>query len=257
MKNAFLNTYYENSEIYGSENKFVNSSNRFEILINKIKNLNYYPTNILDLGCGTGFLSYHLKKIFPNATVYGIDISKKAIVLASNKYKNIKFLVSDSEQHMPFDDNQFDLILSGEHIEHLSDPDSYLLEINRIIKLNKYLILTTPNLGFWLSRLLLLFGRQPFYLEPSLRRVLPIIKIGNKTFPDRLDVMPAGHLRLYTLDMLVKLLQLYGFKNIKNSGTYFLANFPFKQIDRFFSKFPSLAFGIVIEAEKICDIPYE
>ena len=45
--------------------------------------LNYYELppkpKILDVGCGKGYLLYDIKKIMPEADIYGIDISEYAI----------------------------------------------------------------------------------------------------------------------------------------------------------------------------------
>jgi ubiquinone/menaquinone biosynthesis C-methylase UbiE len=160
---------YEMKGVYGDAEKFMSHTNRFNQIIALIKELEKTPTEILDVGCGTGYLANEMKRLYPNANVIGIDISKKALSIGKTEYKQITFMEVDAEKILPFFDNRFDLVISGEHIEHLKDPDTYLSEINRIMKKDSILILTTPNLAYWLSRMLLLFGRQPYYLEPSLR----------------------------------------------------------------------------------------
>ena len=62
---------------------------------------------VLDAGCGTG---YYTKQLVAN-NVYGIDISKKAVKIASKKDSNISFAVS-SVFNTPFKDNTFDAIIS-------------------------------------------------------------------------------------------------------------------------------------------------
>lgn len=252
MNNSKLNKQiYEREGVYGDAEKFTSHTNRFNQIITFIKDLDKEPSEILDVGCGTGYLANEIKKLYPQAKVTGIDISKTALSLGKKEYKKITLLEVDAEKAFPFTDNRFDLVISGEHIEHLKDPDTYLSEINRIMKKHGTLILTTPNLGFWLSRILLLLGRQPYYLEPSLQKTLPIISIGKKTFPEDLNTLPSGHLRLYTFDMLKKLLMAYGFKTFDAKGSTMLKNFPFKQIDNFFAHFPAFAFGLVLKLRKI------
>ncbi|HSW88401.1 MAG TPA: class I SAM-dependent methyltransferase [Candidatus Saccharimonadales bacterium] len=251
MSNTNFNKdIYEMDGVYGDADKFAPNANRLQHMLAFITKLEKTPREILDIGCGTGHLANEIKKIYPNANITGIDISKKAIAIGKKAYKQITLLQGDAEKNLPFASACFDLVISGEHIEHLQDPDTYLSEINRILKKDGILLLTTPNLGYWVSRILLLFGRQPYYLEPSLRKTLPIVSFGKKSFPENLDILPSGHLRLYTFDMLKKLLNAYGFTTLDAKGSYMLKNFPFKQLDHFFANFPSLSFGLILKVKK-------
>lgn len=245
------NQIYENKGVYGDKEKLIGkSSDRLEKMLKIVRNLKQEPENILDIGCGTGYFAHLLKVMYPNAKVYGVDISRTALSIGRNKYKDIKFLKADAEIKLPFKDNMFDLLISGEHIEHVRDIDQTLLEINRVTKNGGVLVVTTPNLASWMNRILLLFGKQPWYLDPSLRKTLAVFSIGNFTFPENLDSPPSGHLRLYTLDMLKKLLQSYGFKTVGVQGRTMLQKILLKQIDKIFSYIPALAFGLIVKTEK-------
>jgi ubiquinone/menaquinone biosynthesis C-methylase UbiE len=46
----------------------------------------------------------------------------------------------------PFDDEEFDLVLVQEIIEHLLDCQHLLREVNRVLRNGGYFYLTTPNL---------------------------------------------------------------------------------------------------------------
>ncbi|MDE6671006.1 MAG: methyltransferase domain-containing protein [Ruminococcus sp.] len=48
---------------------------------------------ILDAGCGEGYYTSGIKNISPDSEIYGIDISKTAVEMASKCYKNITFSV--------------------------------------------------------------------------------------------------------------------------------------------------------------------
>lgn len=244
------NAIYECKGVYGDEEKFTTKSLRLNQMMDYVRSLETSPKRVLDIGCGTGFFSKKISEIYPMANIYGIDISQRALSIAKQKYQNIKFIKSDAELQLPFKNNFFDLIISGEHIEHTKDVDTYLLEIYRVMTRNGILILTTPNLGSWLNRMLLLFGLQPFYLEPSLRKTLPILSYFGKTFPEDLSASPSGHLRLYTLNMLKKLLEYYGFALVEVKGRAILKGYVLKQIDLFFSKIPSLSYGLVLKLKK-------
>ncbi len=47
---------------------------------------------------------------------------------------------------LPYKDGEFDVVFSGETIEHHVDTDWFLSEINRVLKLNGLLVLSFPNI---------------------------------------------------------------------------------------------------------------
>lgn len=55
------------------------------------------PQELLDLGCGEGYYTNGLKRAFPETTVYGLDISKTAINMATRYNKDIYWLVGNSK----------------------------------------------------------------------------------------------------------------------------------------------------------------
>lgn len=237
--------------VYGDEEKY--SNDRVEKMLYFVKSFETPPKNVLDIGCGTGYFLNLLTQEIEKLNAIGIDISKTAIKIGKKKYPKVKFILADAEKKLPFKNNYFDVVISGENIEHVRDIDTYLAEINRITKKEGMLIVTTPNLASWMNRILLLLGKQPFYLEASLVKTFPIFRIGKYTFPETLNNPPAGHLRLFTLDMIRKLLFYYGYKTTHQKGRWILSKPLLKQIDKFFSIFPNLSFGYVLSAIKVKD----
>ena len=69
-----------------------------------------HAQTILDVGCGEGYYSAQVAAGFPGATLYGLDISKDAVRLASGKYKGGHWLCGTAAK-LPFDGG-FDLLLS-------------------------------------------------------------------------------------------------------------------------------------------------
>lgn len=244
MRLAHRKSIYEKKGVYGDEGKLTSSYKRLDKMLWLLSGIDK-PKSVLDLGCGTGYLSNILKQRYPNAKIFGVDISNTALSRARKQYPSLTFVNADAERKLPFHNEHFDLVVSGEHIEHLKDVDTYLQEIFRITKKNGYLLLTTPNLASWLNRLLLLVGRQPWYLEPSLRRTFPIFRFGSYVFPENPGSYAVGHLRLFTLDMIKKLLLHYGFKMENVKGAEIMTKPVLKQIDTFFTNIPSLSFGLV------------
>ena len=107
----------------------------------KIKELLKYEDTlkkmkILDFGCGDGNSSVYLKKYFPNALIYGIDVSTQSIALATEKnIPNSIFQAFDGTV-IPFKEEEFDLVFTSmvfHHIEHKLHKQ-ILSEIYRILK---------------------------------------------------------------------------------------------------------------------------
>lgn len=73
------------------------------------------PKNALDVGCGTGRLVYHLRRLGIEA--YGIEISKYALQTASEEVR--PFLKRGDIVKIPYKDNSFDLVLTFDVLEHL------------------------------------------------------------------------------------------------------------------------------------------
>lgn len=105
------------------------------------------PLQILDAGCGTGFLSILLKSF---GDVKGIDISKTAIRFA--KKRGVKATLGTVE-HIPYNNGVFDVIVSIDVLYHKSVRDDVraLSEFYRILKPGGFVILRLPAIS-WLRR---------------------------------------------------------------------------------------------------------
>lgn len=119
---------------------------------------------ILDLGSGvtSSFLRLLKKKGYKN--ILGFDLTESASREAK-KY-GLKVLVGDLEKddlEKLFKGEKFDYIIMGEVIEHLFFPQEALGKIKKILKPAGKLIISTPNAGFWLNGLLMVFFPQ--YLD--------------------------------------------------------------------------------------------
>ncbi|MDD5593418.1 MAG: class I SAM-dependent methyltransferase [Candidatus Margulisbacteria bacterium] len=95
---------------------------------------------ILDVGCGKGFLLYELKKLLPQATVKGFDISQYAIENAKAEIKGDLF-VQRAQDRFPYKDKEFDLVISINTLHNLLlfDFVSALKEVERVGR-DKYIV---------------------------------------------------------------------------------------------------------------------
>jgi 2-polyprenyl-3-methyl-5-hydroxy-6-metoxy-1,4-benzoquinol methylase len=104
--------------------------------------------NVLDAGCGPGFITAQLAALGHRVT--GIDTSPEGIRLARNTYPNARF-----ETRSVYDDltglapeEGWDLIVSAEVIEHLFAPPRFLENMNRHMRQNGVLLISCPYHGY-------------------------------------------------------------------------------------------------------------
>jgi SAM-dependent methyltransferase len=119
-----------------------------------------------------------------------------------------------------FAGHEFDVVFCGEVIEHVFSPDAVLSDLKTLLRPNGILILSTPNLGYWVNRLLLLVGISPLFVENSARaklgRRFRFLGQGNET---------QGHIRLFTHRAVRDLLDLHGFELLRTRSVP-VWNFP-------------------------------
>ncbi len=209
------------------------------MLLENIPNVN---VKILDVGCGNGTLSQVISQRVKTKVV-GVDISptllKKAKARGIDAYE-----IDVCTQLLPFEDNKFDVAILARALEHLIDPDFAIKEIKRVLKKEGLLVLSTPNLGAWHNRLLLMLGLQPLFTEVSSKKVF------GRKFLQLGEGNPAvGHLRIFTLNALKAFLSYYHFKINEIKGARFLEEYPvLNHLDKIFSAFSSLSSYILIVA---------
>ena len=196
--------------------------------------------NILDVGCGDGILSQIISQKF-KTKVIGVDISPTLVKKAKERGIDT-YEIDICTQPLPFEDNKFDVVIVARTLEHLVDPDFAIKEIKRVLKKEGLLVLSTPNLGAWHNRLLLMIGLQPFFTEVSSKKVF------GRKFPQLGEGNPAvGHLRIFTLNALKAFLSYYKFKIKEIKGGRFLEEYPvLNHLDKIFEIFPSLSSYILV-----------
>ena len=163
------------------------------------------PNSLLDVGCGSGVFLQLVRERHPECSwMAGIERDEKQVEVARKRGFDCRPGRIDVE--FPFADGSFDMVFAGEIIEHVADPDYLLCEIRRVLKPGGYLLLTTPNLVCWYNRLLVLAGVTPMFVEHSYyRNYGPSYSFARRVTP------AVGHLRIFTLTPLKKILEHNGF----------------------------------------------
>lgn len=96
---------------------------------------------VLEIACGTGILVSWLAE--RGAHVVGCDISEQALGRA--RARGTGEYAGCDIHRLPFRDQEFDVVVCCETLEHTLDPDAALRELRRVAKPGASLLLTTPS----------------------------------------------------------------------------------------------------------------
>jgi SAM-dependent methyltransferase len=101
-------------------------------------------SRVLDGACGMGYGSAILAAAGASEVV-GVDLDEKVIAqVGAAAGAGTRFEVADLRD-LPFGDDEFDLVVSFETIEHVPDPKTVLDELARVLKPGGLLLISTPN----------------------------------------------------------------------------------------------------------------
>jgi SAM-dependent methyltransferase len=81
----------------------------------------------LDFGCGNGVLTDIIRQALPAWTVFGTDLSRKALSNARTRFPKCTFIERDDPS---LRSNAFDFVFSNHVIEHVADLDDVLDQMN-------------------------------------------------------------------------------------------------------------------------------
>jgi ubiquinone/menaquinone biosynthesis C-methylase UbiE len=157
--------------------------------------LQLLPKNIklertLDVGCGAGGTSELLKKEFGAKYTVGLEVVEKAAEQATERLDQVYKLSAESKE-LPFDANEFDLILFADVLEHLVDPWNALHRFSEFLKPGGHVIISLPNIQNWKILLKLFLGRWEYA---------------------DFGIMDRTHLRFFTVKSAVAMTSNAGFR---------------------------------------------
>ncbi len=184
---------------------------------------------ILDQGCGHGDDLLNIKESITNLNLTIrlelIGIENYLPYVEECRQKGIKIFSIDIEKDVyPVKDNEIDIIISNQVLEHTKEIFWIFEQFQRILKPGGILIIGVPNLASLHNRVLLFLGEQP----TSQQSLSP-------------------HIRTFTLPDLKKFAEVNDFfKFLEKKGSNF---YPFPpSLSKFLSKmFPSLSWGLFVK----------
>jgi glycosyltransferase involved in cell wall biosynthesis len=149
---------------------------------------------ILDVGCGQGRVAAELTK--KGCQVTGMD---RHIPSPSNAPGDVSFIRWDLDRsEFPVNVSEFDQIFLLDIIEHLKDPAHFMDELRFAAACSRpEIVLTTANIGFFATRMMLLLGQFNY---------------GKK------GILDVTHTRLFTFRSIRELLKQSGYKVLEVQG---------------------------------------
>ena len=147
---------------------------------------------VLDIGCGQGLVADEMAKIA--SCVVGIDQYVREATLPNLKFE--KWDLDAAE--LPVDVSQFDQIFVLDVIEHLKEPEVFMEQLRAAAARKRpEIVMTTANIAFVVTRLMLLLGHFNY---------------GRKGILDR------THTRLFTFNSMRELLLQTGYEILETRG---------------------------------------
>ena len=183
-------------------------------------------SHVLDVGCGEGQLGciLHLKK----CKVDGLDINIDRVNDKSKFYQNI--FLSDIRE-FKIKNKRYNHVVFSDMLEHTENPENILKSSSKLLNPNTTLVISIPNVAYFMNRLGLLLGGWDYTEE---------------------GILDKTHIRFYTLKTAKKLIQSSGYHICKTIPETPIINAVWKKsIFSFLAKlFPSLfAIGWIFHCE--------
>jgi len=182
-------------------------NSRYARLDHVLDEIDIKSGNILDIACGPGV---QFRKHLKTNTFVGIDISEEALKMAENNgYKTLAWDLTVLP--LPFKDEEFDVVILSDILEHLIQPLELLNEARRVLKDDGHVILSLPN---------------HFYLDNRIR----ILKGKGLVLPfenhQRYEDYNYFHIRFFRTESISSLLEKTDLKIVKDMSNTFLAILP-------------------------------
>ena len=183
---------------------------------------------VLDLGAGHGDDLGTARSLSPRASLHGVEV----FVPYQEELASTGIVVHELDlehDRLPFLDEQVDVIIANQILEHTKEVFWILHEISRVLRLGGSFIVGIPNLAALHNRLLLLCGFQPTPLKNA-----------------------SAHVRGYTRRDFRSLLDSgfeSGYRLRSWSGSNFYP-FPPGPAKRLATLFPSMAWGLFMRLTK-------
>lgn len=141
---------------------------------------------VLEIGCATGYISRKLKE--NGCEVIGLEIDEESVRIAGSICDRI---ICGDIEIIQLPDEKFDVILLGDVLEHLKNPQKILRKLVKNLKSDGRVIISIPNVAHLKIRAGLLFGRFNYTKD---------------------GILDESHLRFFTYKSITNLIKSAGLK---------------------------------------------
>lgn len=156
------------------------------------------PIRVADIGSGNGHLCSVLS--VHDFDVVGIEYDKSGVQISKDAHPDIPFYnygVESDPADLLSDERKFDCVVSTEVIEHLYSPHLLARYAYSILEDGGYLIISTPYHGYAKNLALAILGKWDCHHTP---------------------LWHGGHIKFWSKDTLVSLLEENGFRYVSFTG---------------------------------------
>lgn len=113
-----------------------------------LEDLSEIEGSVLEVGSGAGGMIKALRRYRPHLRTSGCDISRAAILSASDERSGVRFDVADVYS-LPYRDSEFNAVVMFDVLEHLENPEKALIEVSRVVASGGLFHLYVPCEGEW------------------------------------------------------------------------------------------------------------
>ncbi len=153
---------------------------------------------VLELGCAMGSTLSRIKRLWPNASVHGVEYVDSVAKIGTCIHDIIQGDVESME--IPYKHGQFDYIICADVLEHLRDPESAIKRFIPYLKPEGHFIISLPNIRHYaVIEMLALLGR--FDYSDS-------------------GILDSTHLKFFTRDTAKEMIERAGLKVLDIQRNY-------------------------------------
>lgn len=182
---------------YTAFKKIQNHGYLWPAVLNELHRHTALSLRVLDAGCGSGAFSKMLHETL-GFEVYGCDLSESGIALARQNAPDCRFeLLSMYDDFVASFGTRFDVVVSVEVVEHLYDPETFVVRVREALTPEGIFVLTTPYHGYFKNLVIAAAGRCDGHYNP---------------------LQKGGHIKFWSKPTITKLLESAGFSVERISG---------------------------------------